>query len=122
VSCPLFAVLTAFVVSLTAHSAPTPTDPLLGTWKLNVGKSKYNPGPPPTSELMTYEAAQGHLKYTVKGVQADGSSINFSGSLIHDGKDYPATGTPDYDTVSTLRISPLSSERLARRAEWSPRL
>ena len=29
-------------------------DPVLGTWELNVAKSKYNPGPAPKSQTRIY--------------------------------------------------------------------
>jgi len=32
------------------------SDPVLGTWKLNLAKSKYNPGPPPKSNTTSIEA------------------------------------------------------------------
>ena len=32
-------------------------DPLIGTWILNVAKSKYTPGPAPKSSTVVYEAA-----------------------------------------------------------------
>jgi hypothetical protein len=38
-------------------------DPIVGTWKLNLSKSKYNPGPPPNAVTLTYEeTADGTLK------------------------------------------------------------
>jgi hypothetical protein len=37
---------------------------LVGTWKLNVEKSKFNPGPAPKSSVLTYEAAGEGLKVT----------------------------------------------------------
>ena len=33
-------------------------DASLGTWKLNLAKSKYNPGPAPKSATFTLEAAE----------------------------------------------------------------
>src|SRR2546426_10145346 len=33
------------------------TDPVVGTWELNVVKSKYSPGPAPKSEMRTYVVA-----------------------------------------------------------------
>ena len=50
-------------------------DPSIGTWKLNVAKSKFNPGPPPTSMIVTI-ADDG--KVTVAEVSATGESINYS--------------------------------------------
>ncbi len=85
-------------------------DPLVGTWTLNPAKSTYSPGPAPRSEVVTYEAAEDGVKYTVKQTGADGKSAVLEGRLIYDGKDYPATGTSDYDAVSTRRIDANTSE------------
>jgi hypothetical protein len=50
----LTAVLTvAFAVS--AQSA----DPWVGTWKVNLEKSKYSPGPPPKSAVRKVEPGEG---------------------------------------------------------------
>ena len=86
------------------------SDPLIGTWKLNLVKSQYSPGPPPSSETVMYESAGQGFKYTVRQTDAEGKSTLLQGSLIYDGKDYPATGTPDYDTVATKRIDAYSGE------------
>src|SRR5438874_1101457 len=70
----------------------------LGTWKLNLEKSKYNPGPPPKSLTEIIEAAEGGMKVTVTGEGPDGTPINGTFTAKYDGKDYPvtdaATGTP----------------------------
>ena len=42
------------------------TDPLVGTWELNVAKSKYSPGPAPQSETRTYVVSGEDIKATVK--------------------------------------------------------
>src|SRR5215510_5547687 len=39
------------VMSLSAHER----NPRMGTWKLNVAQSTYDPGPPPQSLTRTYE-------------------------------------------------------------------
>ena len=49
-------------------------DPVLGTWELNVAKSKYNPGPAPKSQTRIYEALPEGMKVTIKTVNADGQS------------------------------------------------
>jgi hypothetical protein len=48
-------------------------NPSIGTWKLNLTKSKYSPGPPPKSQTGTYEAAGNGVKVTVEGIAGDGS-------------------------------------------------
>jgi hypothetical protein len=47
----IFATATLSIVSLSAQTS----DPLAGTWELNLGKSKFSPGPPPKSETRTYD-------------------------------------------------------------------
>ncbi len=49
-------------------------DPFIGTWKLNVAKSKFNPGPAPKGETVTI--AQD--KVTVEEIHADGKTENWS--------------------------------------------
>jgi hypothetical protein len=80
-------------------------DPVLGTWTLNVAKSKFNPGPAPKSTTRTYaQTAQG-TSLTVSGVAADGSPISMQTTFKYDGKDYPYTGSPNYDSLSLKRVN-----------------
>ena len=58
-------VLGAGVVSLSAQG----NDPRIGTWKLNVAKSKYSPGPAPQSLTVKVEpSGQGGEKVTAEFV------------------------------------------------------
>ena len=51
-------------------------DPLIGTWKLNLGESTYSPGPPMRSETLTFAPfAGGGVKVTVDQVDAQGKKI-----------------------------------------------
>jgi len=58
-----------FAVSLTAQA----TYPLIGTWKLNVARSKYTPGPVPKSQTVKFESSGQGVKVTVDGVNANGT-------------------------------------------------
>jgi hypothetical protein len=81
------------------------TDVAVGTWKLNLDKSKFNPGPAFKSQTRSYEATSDGLKLTISGVAADGSSNSGGSTFKYDGKDYPITGSPDYDTLSLKRVN-----------------
>jgi hypothetical protein len=88
-----------------AASAASAPDSSTGTWALNLAKSKFSPGPAPTSVTRTYaQSAQG-TALTVNGVAADGSSISWQATFKYDGKDYPITGSPNYDTLSSKRVN-----------------
>ena len=49
----------------TVAPALAQADPQVGVWKLNVAKSKYSPGPVPTSGTTTIEAAGKGTKVSV---------------------------------------------------------
>ena len=99
----LCAFLVGIVVALGGGSAALAADAkesAVGTWTLNVAKSKFSPGPAPKSITRTYtQNAQG-TTVKVEGVAADGSPISQQSTYKYDGKDYPYTGTPNFDTLS----------------------
>src|SRR5215813_14283435 len=68
------------------------TDTIIGTWKLNLAKSKFSPGPPPKSQTLTYEAVGQGIKITVKITDAEGKPIDIHTTANYDGKDYPVAG------------------------------
>ena len=79
-------------------------DNSLGTWKLNMEKSKFTPSAPVKSLTFTREASDGGVKVTAAGERADGTPINGSYAAKYDGKDSPATGAP-YDTIAIKQLN-----------------
>lgn len=80
-------------------------DVFSGNWKVNLAKSKYDPGPPPKGpNFSKYEAIKGGLKVTNDGVNAEGkpTHVEFSGQF--DGKDNPVKGDPNRDTAALKKI------------------
>ena len=107
----LLAVLAFF--SATAMGA----DMLPGTWKLNVATSKYSPGPPPQSNLITIESAPGGMKLVADGVDSQGRKTHNEYTASFDGKDSPTKpmldGKPNpsaADTVSWKKIDDYTYE------------
>lgn len=92
------------------------TDPIVGTWELNVVKSKYSPGPAPKSETRTYVAAGQDIKATSKGVGADGKPTVGQWTVNYDGKDRPQSGSPDADALSLKRIDAFTAEFTQKKA------
>ena len=80
-------------------------NPLVGTWKLDVTKSKFDPGPAPKSLTRTVEAQGDGVKYTFDGVAADGKPIAYGFTVQFDGKDNPISGSipSGADTISAKR-------------------
>jgi hypothetical protein len=104
------AVLALSLVALFPSSVLAQADGFLGTWTLNVAKSKYSPGPPPKAQTSTYEASGQGVKVTVKGTGADGKPTTMEFTANYDGKDYPVTGNADYDATSLKRIDAYTVE------------
>jgi hypothetical protein len=93
-----------------------PPDPLVGTWTLNVTRSKIHPpGLPPKSMTVTYEQTTGGLRSVSTVVLRDGSSSQSEYTAAYDGKDYPISGVPQVDSVSMRQIDPLTSECINKR-------
>jgi hypothetical protein len=105
-------VIAAAAVELNAQDA----DPLVGTWELNVAKSKYTPGPAPKSETRTYVVAGKDIEASSKGVDATGKPTAASWTVNYDGKDRPETGNPNADTLSLKRVNAFSAEFTQKRA------
>jgi hypothetical protein len=78
--------------------------PQMGTWKLNEAKSKFAPGAP-KNHTVVYEAAGDNVKVTVDGTDADGKALHNEWTGKFDGKDYPVTGDPMFDTRAYKQVN-----------------
>jgi hypothetical protein len=88
------------IIGLPAHAS----DPLAGTWELNLEKSKFNPGPPPKSQTRTYEVTGQQVRMIMKTIDAKGNEIVHQFSAMRDGKDYPFEGWAIADTISLTPV------------------
>jgi hypothetical protein len=116
---PLFRTL-AFGAVLTLGLRPMSlsaqaTDPASGTWELNLAKSKFSPGPPPKSQTRTYEVTGADVKYSLKGIDAAGKPTLVQYSAKYDGKDYPVTGSQDFDAISLKRVDAATAQATLKK-------
>ena len=79
----------AVIVLATGALLVAQDNPFVGTWKLNVAKSKYVPGPPPQSSTRTWDAGG---MVMVNGINAAGKSTSYGYTVKEDGKEYPTMG------------------------------
>jgi uncharacterized Ntn-hydrolase superfamily protein len=86
-------VAVAVLAVVGAVAAQAQSNPIVGTWKLNTAKSKYNPGPMPKSLTRTIAADGDGVKYSFEGVASDGSAIAYGFATKLDGKAAPVTGS-----------------------------
>ena len=87
--------LLAIAAPLALVAQTTPNNPFTGTWKLNVAKSKFSPGPAPKSSTVTIEADG---KTTVESVTAVGETHNWS-FIATEGASAPIAGLPNSSLV-----------------------
>jgi hypothetical protein len=81
------------------------SDPLIGTWKPNLAKSTYSPGPPPRSQTASFQAEGKGLRETLEAINAQGNSANGVFMIFDDGKSYPVMGNPAFDGQSFKRVN-----------------
>ncbi len=79
-------------------------DPSVGTWKLNVAKSKFGSGPVYKNILVKIETQGDRIQYTIDTVPARGEALHYTFRIGYNGTDYPVTGYPTADTVAATRI------------------
>jgi hypothetical protein len=104
----VFKILAVGAIFALGTSIALAADPAIGTWKLNIAKSTFSPGPAPRSQTRTYaESAQG-MALTVRTVAADGKESTTTLTFKDDGKPYPVSGNPDFDMVSVTRVDALT--------------
>ena len=87
------ALATLLATSFTARAQST--DPWMGTWKVNLAKSTYSPGPKPTvAGTVKMEPSAGGFKTTIDGTNPQGQPTHTETVGKFDGKDNPVTGAP----------------------------
>jgi hypothetical protein len=96
-----------FLVLVAAQAS----SPLAGTWRVNIAKSRYSPGPAPKSGSARYEVSQSGFKGTTDGVNAQGQTTHAEYTCSFDGRDCPyqvntVDGKPNPDpNVSATTLS-----------------
>ena len=98
-----------------AQAVAAEEDLLLGTWQLDLTKSRYTPGPPPRSETRTYVRDKEGMKGTIQRRRDDGREevIEYRADFDHE---FPVTGTEAYDTIRLKRIDARTAEAVLSHA------
>ena len=92
------------------------TDNFTGTWKLNLEKSEYTPGPPPKSLTSRVEVMGDTVNFTFDGYDFTGkATIPDELSIKLDGKDYPIAADLTRDTVAMKKIDDYTIEETNKK-------
>jgi hypothetical protein len=87
----------------------------VGTWKLNLAKSKYQQGQAPKSTTLKYETAGAGIKVTVDTVGADGAVIHYAYTANYDGKENPVVGNPNADMAARTRVDATTTKLVTKK-------
>ena len=99
-----FFVLTAFGADLN-----------LGTWKLNIAKSRYGAGTAPKSEIATFGQVGSDVELKLDRIDADGKPVHIEWIGRFDGKDYPSQGDTTSDMRSYRKIDEYTFEMVGKK-------
>lgn len=102
----LLAALMIVGTAVTSRVVRAADDPMSGTWKMNPGKSKFDPGPAPKSLTATIKVENGTETFMSEGTDASGNPTHAMFTAKIGGPDAPVTGIPYADTVSLKRVKP----------------
>ena len=92
-------------------SAQSKDDPSIGTWKLNVAKSKFTPGPPIKADTRSYEWKDAWIVVTTETTQPSGEKTGVRFAAKFDGKEYPQIGR-FAPTVALISYQPVDKRTL----------
>jgi len=100
---PQFVAVAIFVVVLFSSGvALAQSDAFVGTWQLNVAKSKFDTGTARKSETRIVESSPYGMKVSVERTNADGSNQQFNYTTNFDGKAHHITGAAPYGADDIL--------------------
>jgi hypothetical protein len=85
---------------------------LAGTWKLNLAKSKFDPGPAPKSMTIVYTLSGEAIKINVEVVPATGDTQKWEMLGAYDDREHTITGNPDADTILMKRVDDNTGESM----------
>ena len=89
-------------------------NPNLGTWQLSEAKSKFSPGGAKNNTVVV-ESAGENVKVTIDGVDAQGKPFHNEWTGKFDGKDYPLTGDPTWDSRSYKAIDDHTTQLTSKK-------
>jgi len=107
--------LLALALLLTATAITFAAKPLIGTWKLNEGKSKFAAGAAKNTTV-TYAPAKGDMiKCAVDGVDKNGKPIHWTWVGKFDGQPYKIKGSPSFDTLAYKPVNDRTNNTTAMK-------
>jgi hypothetical protein len=106
----LFFTLAVFSASIAAAE-----NPIVGSWTLDVAKSKYAAEPAPKSGTRTYEETSEGIVLTAITVAMDGKETKRVYKIKEDGKPHPVSDD-EFDSLTATRINERETHMVSTKA------
>jgi hypothetical protein len=104
-------VLRLLALALLAATSLLAADLTLGTWVLNVSKSRFLPGPAFRSETRTYQQQKDGVKVTIRTVDGKGKDVTSEYLTTSDGQRHSVSGAGGpADSVALKQIDDFTAE------------
>jgi hypothetical protein len=109
------ALMTMIAAASGPNAVAAESDPVVGSWQLNASKSTFSAGPAVKNQTRTYSQTGDKLTLVMTTVGADGKEVTSHTTYQLNGKDFPVTGAPDYDSISAKRIDNNTAEFVLKK-------
>src|SRR5204863_10207903 len=83
---------------------------VLGGWALDLSRSTFSPGPPPRSEIRSYQEEHEGIKAEILTVNGDGSKIHMEYVASFNDIVAVVTGSHQTDAIRMRKIDPFTAE------------
>lgn len=111
--CAVIALISAAAMAPIASAAGS--DPVVGTWQLDASKSTFSAGPAIKSQTRKYSQSGDKITLDMTTTGADGKEVTTHTTYQLNGKDFPVTGNPDYDSLAAKQIDANTAEFVMKR-------
>ena len=102
-------------VLITTAVMLSPADGFMGTWKQNMAKSTYSPGPAPKSATYIHTQDGDWIIQKCEFINSEGKSISTTTRFKRDGKEYPYTSfSGAQKTITSKRINAQTNESIVK--------
>jgi hypothetical protein len=83
---------------------------VLGAWELDLSRSMFSPGPPPRSEIRSYQEGHEGIKAEILTVNADGSKVHMEYVASFNDIIAAVTGSQQTDAIRMRKIDAYTAE------------
>ena len=85
-------------------------DLVLGAWELDLSRSTFSPGPPPRSEIRSYQEEHEGIKAEILTVNADGTRTHMEYTASFNDVIAAVTGSQQTDAIRMRRVDAYTAE------------